>query len=157
IPIHLETLIYFLRVFADCIANVTPYFYGKKGKDMTRQSFREQRKWFMSKCPDFDSTYAAILSGETAWFDVLAGNSQHPGLRNALVHYRGGIQLIYRPSSSTEQARVMAPLYSDYRSFCTDLFPVLTRVVRELFIFLDSYIEYFNELASKQTQAVVLN
>lgn len=157
IPIHLETLIYFLRVFADCIANVTPYFYGSKGKEMTRQSFREQRKWFISKCPDFDSQYARILSSETAWFDVLAGNAQHPGLRNALVHYRGGIQLIYRPAGPVEQAKVMAHLYSDYRSFCSDLFPVLTRVVRELFIFLDSYLEYFNAVASKQTNAVVLN
>jgi hypothetical protein len=51
----------------------------------------------------------------------------------------------------------MAHLYSDYRSFCTDLFPVLTRVVRALFVFLDSYLEYFNALASKQTNALVLH
>jgi hypothetical protein len=156
-PIHLERVIFYLRIFADCIANLTPYMYGVLGRDLPKHRFREQRKWFVSKCPDFDAAYTAILASSTKWFDVLAGNPPTPGIRDSIVHDRGGIQLIYRPATKDQEAQVVATLYSDYRSICADLFPVLKKLVKELFVFLDRFLEHFNQSARRHTGSPVLD
>lgn len=156
IPIHLESIIFYIRIFADCLANLTPSMYGVRGRDIPKHRFREQRKWFLSKCPDFDAEYTAILEGSTKWFDVLAGNPPTAGIRDSIVHDRGGIELIFRPATKDQEAEIGATLYSDYRSICTNLFPVLKTLVRELFVFLDRFLVHFNHYASTQTGSPVL-
>lgn len=158
VPIYLETLIVYLRVVADCLANLTPYLYGRKGKSLPKDSFREQRKWLVSKQPGFDSVYAAILKTNTNWFDVLAGNPpDYIGLRDAIVHYRGGIQIMYQPPSGGAPAKLMPMLFSDYKTLTRDLLTLLQKVMKDMCVFLDRYVEHFNAIASEQTESSFLN
>jgi len=158
IPIHLDSLIIYLRLMADCIANLTPYLYGRKGKSLPRESFREQRKWLISKKPHFDPAYAGVLKSSTKWFDVLAGDPpQFIGLRDAIIHYRGGIQITYSPPDRSAPAKVMPMLYSDYKTLTLDLFKLLQKVMRDLCIFLDQYVEHFTAVASEQTNSLLLD
>ncbi len=158
IPIYLETLIVYLRVVADCIANLTPYLYGLEGKNLPRNSFRDQRKWLVSKYPNFDPKYAAILKGHTKWFDVLAGNPpEFIGLRDAIIHYRGGIQIMYQPTAGDAPAKLMPMLFSDYRTLTLDLFTLLQKVMKDMCVFLDRYAEHFDNIASEQTKSLFLD
>jgi hypothetical protein len=158
IPIYFETLIVYLRVVADCIANLTPYLYGLKRKTIPPESFREQRDWFISKRSKFDSAYAGILKAHTRWFDVLAGDPpRFIGLRDAIIHYRGGIQIVYKPQEGGAPAKLMPMLYSDHKTLTLDLFKLLQRVTKEMCIFFDRYVEHFNRLASEQTKSEFLN
>jgi hypothetical protein len=158
VPIYLETLIVYLRVVADCVANLTPYLYGQKGKNLPKDSFREQREWLVSKKPGFDSAYVAILKTNTNWFDVLAGNPpDYIGLRDAIVHYRGGIQIMYQPPTGGAPAKLMPMLFSDYKTLTRDLFTLLQKVMKDMCVFLDRYVEHLNAIANGQTQSSLLN
>jgi len=158
IPIYLETLIVYLRILADSVANLTPYLYGQKGKNIARDSFRGQREWFVEKRSDFDSRYGQILQENTQWFDVLAGRPpDYIGLRDAIIHYRGGIQLMYQPTEADQPAKIMASLFSDYKTLTQDLFTLLPRIVRGIFVFLDRFVEHFSMLASKETNSLMIN
>ncbi len=154
IPIYLETLIVYLRIFADCIANLTPYLYGQKGKNLPRDSFREQRQWFVQKRSNFDHDYSVILKSSTRWFDVLAGDPpRFVGVRDAVVHFRGGIQLMYQPARTGRPTRVIATLYSDYRTITTDLIATLQKLFADMCLFLDRFVEHFAQRANKQTKS----
>ena len=159
IPIYLDSLIVYLRIVGDCIANLTPYLYGQKGKHITKKrSFREQRIWFMSTRPNFDTRYAAVLKSHTKWFDVLAGDPpKFIGLRDAIVHYRGGMQIMYRPTDGSEPAKIMPMLFSDYKTLTLDLFTLLQKVMKDLCVFLDRFVVHFNALATKRTGSMLLN
>jgi hypothetical protein len=91
IPLYLDLLLLYIRVQADCIANVIPNLYGLKGQrnSIARDSFRDQMKWFLEKRPDFDPEYSAKLSSNVQWFSALAGDRRGQGLRDVMVHYRG--------------------------------------------------------------------
>ena len=158
IPIYLDLLIVYLRVVADCLANVTPYLYGQKGKFLTRNSFREQREWLVKTRPNFDPKYREILESDTRWFDVLAGNPPDVvGLRDAIIHYRGGVQLMYRPPTSSQRRRVMAMLFSDYKTLTSDLIGTLQRLFQDMCLFLDRFVEHFVQRANKQTKSLIFN
>ena len=157
IPIHLETLIIYLRIFADCLANVVPYFYGKKRKTIPSDSFRTQRDWFLKKRPSFDSAYSAILKEGTRWFNVLAGDPpNYVGLRDAAIHYRGGIQLVFRHQGS-RPAKVIAMLYSDYRTLAGDLIVTLEKLFHDLCIFLDGFVQHFAHKVNYETQSILFD
>jgi len=158
IPIYLETLIVYLRIFADCIANLTPYLYGQKGKNLPRDSFREQRQWFIQKRSNFDSDYSAILKSSTRWFDVLAGDPpRFVGLRDAVVHYRGGIQLMYQPASTGHPTRVIATLFTDYKTLTSDLISTLQKLFQDMCLFLDRFVEHFVQRANNETKSLIFN
>jgi hypothetical protein len=158
IPIYLDLLIVYLRVVADCLANVTPYLYGQKGKFLTRNSFREQREWLVKTRPNFDPKYREILESNTRWFDVLAGNPPEVvGLRDAIIHYRGGVQLMYRPPTSRQRTRVMAMLFSDYKTLTSDLIGTLQKLFQDMCLFLDRFVEHFVQRANKQTKSLIFN
>ncbi|MGE5113690.1 MAG: hypothetical protein ACM3JB_22735, partial [Acidobacteriaceae bacterium] len=157
IPIHLETLIIYLRIFADCLANVVPYFYGPKRKTIPSDSFRAQRNWFLKRRPNFDSEYSAILKEGSRWFNVLAGDPpNYVGLRDAVIHYRGGIQLMFRPQGS-HPAKVIAMLYSDYRTLTGDLIVTLEKLFRDLCVFLDGFVQHFAHKVNHETQSVLFD
>jgi hypothetical protein len=158
IPIYLEALIVYLRVFADSIANLTPYLYGQKGKNLPRDSFREQRKWFAQKRSKFDPNYTAILNSSTRWFDVLAGDQpKFVGLRDAVIHYRGGIQLMYQPARTDRPTRVIATLFSDYSTISNDLIATLQKLFRDMCVFLDQFIQHFVQRANNETGSLPFN
>jgi hypothetical protein len=158
IPIYLEMLLIYLRIFADCLANLTPYLFGQKGKHITRSSFREQRVWFVKKRATLDCEYAAILKSNTKWFDFLAGDPpQFVGLRDAIIHYRGGIQLMFQPARPDRATRVIAALYSDYNTISSDLVTTLQRLFQDLCLFLDRYVDHFVRSVSSQTKSPIFN
>lgn len=158
IPIYFDALIVYLRIVADCIANLTPYLYGQKGKFLTRSSFREQRQWFIGKRRNFDLRYAEILESNTKWFDVLAGcPPDYIGLRDAIIHYRGGIQVIYRPGRGEGPPAIMPMLFSDRQTLTLNLFTLLQRVMLGLCVFFDHFLEHFNALIAKQTRSIFMN
>lgn len=147
IPIYLETLIIYLRILADALAKLTPYHYATKRALIPDGSFRKQRKWLMEKCPDFDPKYRQILERHSKWFDTLAGNAKEGGhgLRDAIIHYSGAIQLIYRPGTTKSEPEVIAHLYTISKSAWA-LVPTLKGLVSDLFVFLDNYVRHFNDM-----------
>jgi hypothetical protein len=102
IPYHLDSLISYLRVLADCIAFAIPFFY-RTQESIANRSFREHRKWFMEKKPDFDPDYKAVLMYHSFWFDKLAGKSPK-GVRDVIFHNFGTYQLscTHFPNGNTE-------------------------------------------------------
>jgi hypothetical protein len=153
LPIYLESLIVYLRSVADVLANLTPHFYGQLGKNLPRDRFRSQRKWFTETRETFDSGYAEILCQHTRWFDALAGTDGQVGLRDALIHYRGGIQIMYRPTKTEHPADVFASLMSDDNLLSNNLLALLKVVVADLFVFLDKFTVHFAMLANKSTDS----
>jgi hypothetical protein len=151
LPIHLETLIVYLRSMADTLANLTPHLYGQSGKNIPNERFRSQRDWFIDKRPNFDPDFATIMEQQTRWFDALAGKPGRMGLRDAMIHYRGGIQLMYRPSRTTEPAEIFASLFSDSNALTHDLFSDLKLIVTDLFHYLDRFTAHFTALANQRT------
>ena len=53
VPLFLDNVLIYLKIFADCLANLTTHLYDRKGI-IPRFSFREQKKWFIEKRPTFD-------------------------------------------------------------------------------------------------------
>lgn len=150
VPIYLDSILFYLRIFADCLANLTPRLYGRQGRNIAWRSFRDQRKWFTSKCPTFDPTYADILNQHTTWFETLSGGPPGEGLREEIVHYRGTMQLSYTVDTPAEETQVAAGLIGDYGWICDNVLPVLTQLVFELFVFLDHFVSHFNTVVGEQ-------
>lgn len=158
VPIYLESLIIYLKIFADCLAKLTPYLYLQKKGTVCSESFRDQRKWFIKTRPAFDKEYGSILERHSRWFDVLAGKggkNEH-GLRDAIIHYGGGIQLMIRPSPLKLNPELVAHLYSSSSSVWA-VFPTLQGVVKDLFYFLDLYLIHFNQLTATKLGTPVLD
>ena len=148
IPIHLDSILFYLRVFADCLANATPYLYGREGASLPHRSFRKHRNGFAEKHTSCDAAYAGILQEETAWFDKLAGKGDGKGLRDKVVHHRAKFQLSWTVDS--EKADVRAGLVGDYGWVSDDVIPEVVDIVRGLFRFLDRYVEHFVDKVGQQ-------
>jgi hypothetical protein len=157
LPIYLESLIIYLRSMADVIANLTPHLYGQRGKHIPMDRFRTQRSWFTEKRKTFDVEFAEILLQHTGWFDAIAGTPDHVGLRDALIHYRGGIQLMYRPARPERSPYVFASLFSDDNLLSNDLLSQLKRIAADMLVFLDKFTEHFVSLANKTTDSLVFD
>lgn len=84
-PIFLDCMLFYLRIMADCIANVTPNLYGdvqiphvgSTTRSMSRDSFNEQRKWFKKHGQKIDPEYQEMLANHTSWFDLLADRKDY--------------------------------------------------------------------------------
>lgn len=147
IPIYLDIILVYLRIFADCLANLTPNLYGQSGKVITkkyRESFHKHRNWFKSKRNTLDPTYANILDQHTNWFDILAGE-KGKGLRDIDIHFRGIFQLSYTVDTAPNQTEILAGLYGDKGWVDSDVLQTLKDLVADLFLFLDHYVTHFNE------------
>ena len=91
IPYHLDSLVSYLRVLADCIAYAIPFFYNTK-ESIANRSFRAHRKWFIEKNPTFDPDYTEVLENYSLWFDKLAGKDPK-GVRDIIYHQFGTYQI----------------------------------------------------------------
>ncbi len=148
IPIYLDSLLLYLRVQADCLANVIPNFYGEEGRrqSIARDSFRDQTKWFIKKKPDFDPAYTKILLENTEWFEMLAGKSRGQGLRDILVHYRGVYQLGWTSLSTGETLSFNASLRNESGYVENSLIPTLATMVAGYFEFMEKAYVHFRGL-----------
>jgi len=149
IPLFLDNVLIYLRVFVDCLAKVTSQLYERKNI-VPSFSFREQKKWFLEKRRSVDPTYTAILENQTNWFTALAGDSDEEGLRNLVIHRMVRMQLFYQPGKSPDTNQVHAFLYGDVGSQVGSLLPTVQKLVDELCIFLDSYFEHFSRSVELQ-------
>jgi len=91
LPYHLDSLLAYLRIFADCVAFSVPFFFRTK-ESIANRSFRDQRTWFIEKQQDFDPSYASVLREQTVWFDKLAGKDPK-GVRDLHFHNFATYQL----------------------------------------------------------------
>jgi hypothetical protein len=98
LPYHLDSLLAYLRILADCVAFSVPFFFHTK-ESIANRSFRDQRKWFLEKHPDFDPVYTTVLREQTEWFDKLAGKDPK-GVRDLHFHQFATYQLglVTRPT-----------------------------------------------------------
>jgi hypothetical protein len=141
LPIHLDSMLLYLRIQADALAALVPYFYDRSGTISSR-SFRDQRSWFTKTKPEFDPDYASILNHETAWFDELAGKNP-TGLRDVIVHRGGTYQLGWTVPSKQDQFELQASLVN-HRGFVEeDVLNALVGITEGWFRFLDSCCRHF--------------
>jgi len=154
IPIYLDSLLLYLRIQADCLANVIPNLYGEEGRrqSIARDSFRDQTNWFIKKKPDFDPTYTKILLENTEWFEMLAGKSRGQGLRDILVHYRGVYQLGWTSLSTGETISFNASLRNESGYVENNLIPTLKTVVAGYFEFMEKAYLHFRGVVLEKVE-----
>ena len=143
LPVHLDSLLFYMRILADNIADLTPYLYPESfGRQFAVRSFRRHRKWFLDN-EEVDPTYTGILQQCTDWFDVLAGKERDEGIRDKMVHYRGTFQLSYNAADSIEDFQITAGMIGDSGWLFDDIFPLIISTTAKFFIFMDKYLEHF--------------
>jgi hypothetical protein len=142
IPLFLDLILLYLRIQADCLANVTPNFY-PRSSSIARDSFRDQVAWFTKKQPGFDRAYAQILTTSVTWFETLAGQERGGGLRDVIVHYRGTYALGFNIPETGGSLGLWAAVLSDSGPIESDLIAKLQELVAQYFCFLDQYYEHF--------------
>jgi hypothetical protein len=140
-PLYLDSILFYLRIQADSLANAIPFFYETRPQIADR-SFRDQVKWFRKKKPDFDPDYTAILETDLGWFDVLAGKSPK-GLRDIVVHQRGVYQIGWRKPRELEDFEILVSLTSDARIVHDNVVSTLKSLVGSYFIYLDKTYAHF--------------
>ncbi len=153
IPLFVESVLSYLKIFVDCLANLTSQFY--PGKQVPYRSFGDQKKWLLRR-HDVDPAYAEILKNSTSWFVTLAGDSDQHGLRDLIVHHMFRTQLFYQPGKTLDQNQVHAFLYGPFGS-TGSLLPSIQELVDELFLYLDSYVTHFSSHVEQRTGASLFN
>jgi hypothetical protein len=158
LAIHLDSILSYLLVFADTVAQLTPYLYGQEGRkaNITPGGFRRQRdKWFLTDKNDLDVEYAEILRQHTHWLDTLVGQGgDDEGLRNHVIHHLARFDIVPMSEDGGDSS-VLAGMFGKisgdvYGYIHDDVFPVLTEVVAGLCVFLDKYVEHFNVRVGNQ-------
>jgi hypothetical protein len=149
IPVYLDSLLFYLRILADNIADLTPYLYPMpEGKQIANRSFRDHRKWFLKN--NFDPVYKDILDSHSQWFYVLAGKAEGEGLRDKIIHHRGKFQISYTTASEVNDFKLTAGIVGDSGWLIDDIFPRLVSVTSELFTFLDHFVSHFSDYVAKK-------
>jgi len=160
LPLFFDLILYYWRIQADCLANMTPHFYGSRGRkeSIPRDSFRRQRTWFTSKRRPFDAAYAAILENHTGWFEFLAGaDPSDKGVRDALAHNRATFQFSVNHWRDGTPASVSAALIGDSGFLQDDLVPSVRRAMREYCLYLDYMVVHFARIIDEQVGSPVAN
>jgi hypothetical protein len=149
IPIYLDSLLFYLRILADNLADLTPYLYPvQAGKQIANRSFRRHRNWFLKS--NLDPEYKDILANRTQWFDVLAGKAEGEGLRDEIIHNRGRIVISQATASEVDDFKLTASIVGDSGRLIDDIFPQLVSLTSELFTFLDHYVIHFSDYVAKK-------
>jgi hypothetical protein len=140
IPYHLDSLLAYLRILADCVAFAIPFFFRTKAS-IANRSFRYHRKWFLEKCPDFDSVYSAVLWEKSGWFEKLAGKAPK-GVRDLHFHHFATYQLgcVKLPAGdwTISVQQITAEGISDHNLTYT-----LVEIIADFFSYLDATYELF--------------
>ena len=124
VPLFLDNVLIYLKIFADCLANLTSQLYERKGM-IPCFSFRQQKQWFIKKRTTFDLEYAEILKDQTDWFTMLAGDSDEEGLRELIMHRMVRTQIFYQPGKVQDENQVHTFLYGHVGSKVGSLLPAV--------------------------------
>jgi hypothetical protein len=151
IPLHLDCVILYLRIFADCVASLTSQLF--PSQSVPFRSFRDQMKWFTQKQPQVDPEYGEILRNHSGWFTTLAGDDETDGLRNLIVHHPVRTELIYQPGRTPTENRVHSFLYGVMKQ--TDhttqsLESLIQATMAKFFEYLDHYAIHFSAKVGSQ-------
>ena len=152
IPLFLDAMLIYLRIQADCLANVIPNLYGLRGMELKegkrRESFRHHLNWFTTKGKNFDPAYTSILAANRDWFERLAGREGR-GLREVVIHWRGTYEFGWSTDAGEEDLTFWAGLMGDSGLVEVDFVPALKSIVLGYFILLDHLYEHFSALLAK--------
>jgi len=144
VPIYFDSLLFYLRILADNIADLTPYLYPvSSGRQIARRSFRDQRKWFLKNYM-LDPDYTRIVTNHTDWFDALAGKVEGQGLRDKIIHHRGTFQVSYTTDTEVDEFKLTAGIVGDSGWLVSDVLPELVMTTSKLFLFLDHFLCHFS-------------
>ena len=141
IPLYLDLMLFYLRIQADCLANVIPYLYEQRPQ-IAERSFRDKAAWFTKTQPDFDYDYAAILQTHWGWFEALAGKNSK-GLRDLVVHLRGTYQLGWAQHDEPSGFEFRASVVSDASIVQDNIVPILRSINQGYFGYLDQTYDHF--------------
>jgi hypothetical protein len=158
VPLHLDCVLLYLRIFVDCLANLTSQFY--PSESVPFRSFRDQMKWFIQKQPEVDPEYAQILKGHSNWFTTLAGDGKREGLRDLIVHGMVRTELIFQPGATQADNRVHSFLYGLIKS-PTENAQTLENLIRQMMAefleYLDHYAIHFAARVGHEMGCVLLD
>jgi hypothetical protein len=156
IPIYVDSLLFYLRIFADTLARANLYLFPVGAeRQMPFQSFRGQSKWFQQPDNTVDNEYAAILRDESEWFVLLAGHGNTKGLRDLIVHRMIRTQLFF-PLSNASKRPVSAFFFGENDENFVDVLQSIEKIVGGLCSFLDCYVEHFAKAVNIQLGTTAL-
>ena len=152
LPYHFDSLLSYLRILADCIAYSVPFFYRTK-ESIPNRSFRDQRKWFVERCPDFDPAYTSVLREQTAWFDKLAGKVPR-GVRDLHFHRFATYQLGWVTCRTGERTISVQQITAGGIEH-PDLTFTLSAIIGEFFAYLDAVYILFSDRLTKECTSLM--
>jgi hypothetical protein len=158
IPLHLDCVLLYLRILADCLANLTSQLY--PSDHVPFRSFRDQMKWFTQKRPEVDTQYAEILKSHTGWFTTLAGDSKTDGLRDLIVHGMVRTELVFQVGTTPAENRVHSFLYgivAPAANTTRTLEASIQQMMKELCEYLDHYAVHFAAKVGAEMGCELLN
>lgn len=147
-PLYLDSMLTYLRIQAECLGDLIPYFYGQQGKkeSMPRDGFRKHLDWFTEKRVSYDPRYKEILLAHQDWFMKLGGEGRGKGLRNIIMHQRGTYQISRISSDDPNDFELQVSLISDSGIVHDNVLPELKEIVLGYFLYLDEAFIHFTEL-----------
>jgi hypothetical protein len=151
IQIYLDSMLFYLRIQLECLADVIPNLYGQRGsqQSIARNGFTDHKSWFTKKRKDFDPKYTSILELESNrdWFKLLVGEGKGPGrLRDVVTHQRGVYQLDWSIPGMGAGLGLWAALVGDSGFAEEDVVVAIKSIVTGYFLFLDELYQHFGEL-----------
>lgn len=117
--LYIDSMLFYIRILADCYSEIVPYFYIKNQNNIKRDSFRDQQKWFLQYGKELDAEYCDILENKTAWFDKIAGKNPI-GARDAIVHKNATYTLCWTADAYYNDVRFKTPLFSSHKCVAED-------------------------------------
>lgn len=152
LPYHLDSLLTYLRILADCVAFSVPFFF-RTNVSIANRSFRDQRKWFMEKRPDFYPAYTSVLRDQTEWFDKLAGKTPK-GVRDLHFHQFATYQLGWVTTQTGEQIISVQQVTAD-GIVHPDLVFTISAIIEEFFAYLDAVYTLFNDRLAQECTSLM--
>jgi hypothetical protein len=64
---------------------------------------------------------------------------------------------MYQPARTDRPTRVIATLYSDYRTISNDLIATLQKLFRDMCLFLDQSVQHFVQRANNETGSLIFS
>lgn len=143
IPLHFDSMLFYLRIQADSYAKLVPFFYpsSTSGK-MSDSSFRNQLKWFTTTKPDFDPEYSSILAANKRWFERLAGENPK-GLRDIMVHHEAILNFRWNKTDTQTPVSLLGVIYTSKGPVELDLYSALREMTVGWCTFLDAVWYHF--------------
>jgi len=148
IPYHLDSLITYIRIIADCLSFAIPYFYTRTGLIPT-DSFSKQRNWFLNlHNRKLDEEYSEILETNLEWFNQLAGEN-FVGMRDLNFHRFGTYQITFEPTTDKIHHITISHI-SEKGIVRNDILGDLKELLCGFFSYLDlTYLHFFNKVQNE--------